>query len=317
MDKRKLFLMYFVLCLNLQNAFCQLKVDQSNNVGIGTLTPTYKLDVEGTCMRFKNWTGVKIDWTSASYGSAVLYPELDWYLWLGSYSNRIGLINCWNIISDIYTPSDERIKDNIKPLSYSLDKLTKLEPVMFTYNDSYVKNLPEKIKNKYTNNYNIGFIAQDVMKIFPELVQDTIGSELFSINYIGLIPILVNALKEQQYYFDSLKREVDINNKKQIITENFIAGNNTQLAKLIQPNATPFDKLLEIKYYIPENLQYSEIIIYDITGNLINRVAINKYGASSIIINANELKPGIYACCLMINNNTTDIRQIVITNNNN
>ena len=50
---------------------------------------------------------------------------------------------------------------------------------------------------KKDNKYNFGFIAQDLIKLFPELVTSFDG-KLDAINYLGLIPILVEAIKEQE-----------------------------------------------------------------------------------------------------------------------
>ena len=41
----------------------------------------------------------------------------------------------------------------------------------------------------------IGVLAQDVQKVFPELVSESNGIK--SVNYQGLVPVLINALKEQ------------------------------------------------------------------------------------------------------------------------
>jgi len=59
----------------------------------------------------------------------------------------------------------------------------------------------------------IGLLAQDIQKVFPELVKES-GDEdgTLSINYQGLIPILINAIKEQQTELKKLKREL-LNNK--------------------------------------------------------------------------------------------------------
>jgi hypothetical protein len=50
----------------------------------------------------------------------------------------------------------------------------------------------------------LGFIAQELKEVFPELVYQETDSSEYSINYIGLIPILVEALKEQQILIEEL-----------------------------------------------------------------------------------------------------------------
>jgi Tfp pilus assembly protein PilN len=51
----------------------------------------------------------------------------------------------------------------------------------------------------------IGLLAQDIEKVFPELVTET--NDIKSVNYQGLIPVLINAMKEQQSEIDELKEK--------------------------------------------------------------------------------------------------------------
>jgi hypothetical protein len=61
--------------------------------------------------------------------------------------------------------SDQSLKDNIKPLNNSLAKLRLLDGVSWTLND-------ESAKYGLTpGKYDIGLVAQDVEKVYPELVE--------------------------------------------------------------------------------------------------------------------------------------------------
>ena len=90
--------------------------------------------------------------------------------------------------------SDTKLKSNIKPTSHGLKTISKLKSVEFNFNTD-----TEEDKT-------IGFLADDVEKIVPELVtfEPKHGKAL---NYIGLIPILVNAIKELKAEIDILKTE--------------------------------------------------------------------------------------------------------------
>lgn len=79
--------------------------------------------------------------------------------------------------------SDERIKKDIRDNTYGIDVINKIRPVVFKYKEG--KNQTDQI----------GFIAQEIEKIVPELVtQDTEG--MLSLAYNGIIPILVKAVQE-------------------------------------------------------------------------------------------------------------------------
>ena len=87
--------------------------------------------------------------------------------------------------------SDARLKANIVSLGSTLSKLLQID------GKSYTMKKDESEKQK------IGLLAQDIEKVFPELVSESHGVK--SVNYQGLVPVLINALKEQQSEIDELK----------------------------------------------------------------------------------------------------------------
>ena len=116
--------------------------------------------------------------------------------------------------------SDIRLKENIKPLDKSFNKIELLEPISFQFADNIDKSskissvdstgaitsaiTPDKSSEKKTR---FGFSAQEVQKIFPELVMKDDNGYL-SVDYIGLIPLLVEALKEQQLKINELEKNI-------------------------------------------------------------------------------------------------------------
>jgi len=94
---------------------------------------------------------------------------------------------------DLTINSDARLKSNIISLGSTLAKLLMIDGKSYTMktNESESK---------------IGLLAQDVQKAFPELVKTTNDSnQTLSVNYQGLIPVLINAIKEQQKQIKELK----------------------------------------------------------------------------------------------------------------
>jgi len=82
----------------------------------------------------------------------------------------------------ITTTSDYRIKEKIKPLDLNIYNIDKLHPVSFEYTTS--------------GKESIGFIAHELQEHFPFLVEGVKdGSEIQSVNYIGLIGLLVKEIK--------------------------------------------------------------------------------------------------------------------------
>jgi|TARA_R100000479_G_scaffold31436_4_gene12733 hypothetical protein len=107
--------------------------------------------------------------------------------------------NAWdNVYADDYvTVSDRREKKNIKTLNLGMNIITKINTYKYVY------------KNDNNNEEHFGFMAQELQKIVPELV--AIGNDenkTLGISYSELIPILVNALKEQDDKIDNLEKVV-------------------------------------------------------------------------------------------------------------
>jgi len=98
------------------------------------------------------------------------------------------------VSGDINSTSDERLKNNIKPITNALSDVTQLEGVSFDWKD--------------TGTCGYGFIAQQVEPILPDLVNTDEETGMKSVNYIGMIGHLVEAIKEQQAQIDELKKQL-------------------------------------------------------------------------------------------------------------
>lgn len=101
----------------------------------------------------------------------------------------------------LYVPSDRRLKTDIQAISEGvLSKMLKLEPMSYRY-----------IAEAKDAKHSLGFMAQEVQTLFPELVAqstDRSGKEGYlSINYAGFGVLAVKAIQEQQAEIEVLKQE--------------------------------------------------------------------------------------------------------------
>jgi len=131
-------------------------------------------------------------------------------------SGTTGEIRATNNITAFY--SDERLKENIKPIPSALSKLLQLRGVTFNSN---------KLAEKYgyiDKKEQVGVIAQDVEKVLPQIVvpapfdiaQDEDGNEYSksgenykTVQYDKLVPLLIEAIKEQQETIINLQRRIE------------------------------------------------------------------------------------------------------------
>ena len=69
------------------------------------------------------------------------------------------------------------------------------------------------MKKDESEKQKIGLLAQDIEKVFPELVSESHGVK--SVNYQGLVPVLINALKEQDSRLSKQQSEIEILKQQQ------------------------------------------------------------------------------------------------------
>jgi hypothetical protein len=109
---------------------------------------------------------------------------------------RSNLSNVSNVgvltATDFNSTSDISLKENIKTLENPIEKIMKLNGVSFDWKES--------------GSSSIGVIAQEIEKVLPQLVSN---GEVKSVNYNGLIGVLIEAVKEQQRQIEELKKQID------------------------------------------------------------------------------------------------------------
>ncbi|WP_062054076.1 tail fiber domain-containing protein [Aquimarina longa] len=199
-------------------------IRKDGKIGIGIANPSAKFHVVGGTTRLETYnttsnaliigglyhsgnnpaTKVSFGGDGTRYGAMWWVPGLskfhfvhsvnDWFGGNGPESNTPAGYS--TLVAYTEEPSDRRLKKNIKslPLLQS-EKLNKVQGIEY-----------QLINEEQTK---IGFIAQDLMKVYPELVSKGLDG-YHTVNYTGLIPVLVEAFKELQLEINKLKN----NNKK-------------------------------------------------------------------------------------------------------
>ena len=109
-------------------------------------------------------------------------------------SGGLGVLNTINAGGDVvaYASSDERLKDNIKPIENPLEVISQISGNTFDWNSE---------KQNIYNGKDYGVIAQEIQKVMPELV-NTRDSGYLAVKYDKIVPLLIESIKE-------LKREIE------------------------------------------------------------------------------------------------------------
>gem|GEM_PF-400953 len=231
--------------------------------------------------------------------------------------------------------SDVRLKNNIQPLEGVMNKIMQLNGVNYEWKDT--QQMGDRLQ--------LGLIAQDLEKVYPELITEVEGYK--SVNYIGLIPVLIEATKDQEHTIssqesliqlqaetikqlqaDMLAIQTLLNNvglmtdtpptlnnvpstpKESPSTPPQVEGNYPQLYQNV-PN--PFNETTNISYYLPAEVTSAKLIVYEMsTGNIVKQFNIQDAGYGAIKMASDSLSSGVYAYSLYVDGNRVGTRRMIL-----
>ena len=239
-----------------------------------------------------------------------------------------------------YFGSDSSLKKNIMPIKNALSLIKDLQGVRYQYKEVDTINVDE--------DYRLGFIAQEVEKVVPEVVK-TMQDGKKAITYTDLIALLVEGTKEQQEKIDQQQTEIsalqtivreqeldliqlrnmvyDMQEMMQNCCENTIpiirkdtfSPQNDNYNKiqsntiLYQNNPNPFSSNTEISCNIPITFNKAFIYVYNLQGIELMSFPILQKGYNIVNINALSLPAGMYLYTLVVEDKIVDTKRMILT----
>lgn len=214
--------------------------------------------------------------------------------------------------------SDERVKSNIKPMADVLEKISQLKPASFQY--KYSKN-----KQQYD-----GFIAQQVVKIFPTLVTHSIDKQrkidLYTMNYSGFGIIAIKGIQElmkineeKDAKIDALQKQIDelkaivLKGNQSSTSSNATINTSLTDASLEQNAPNPFASATTIRYALPQKFATAQILITDKSGKTIKQLNVSGAGKGVVNVEASALSAGTYNYSLIVDGKIISTKQMVVT----
>ncbi|UTW67459.1 tail fiber domain-containing protein [bacterium SCSIO 12643] len=224
----------FVLSTISYNSYSQIQVWQNSNITMGyaNAQPTEKVNINGdfyihpvssafgssnSGFYFRNYHnnttstgGTGTTW----FDEPILLPQFSKTAWIGNANNEIYRVFATRFYSPNPTVyfSDRRLKTNIKLWDGSaLSKVMKLNAYRYDMDATKYENVPEEKKAEIAleSSNQIGFIAQELQDEFPEMVTNIPGTEYLGVNYSMMIPVLLEAIKEQQLQIEELQKKLE------------------------------------------------------------------------------------------------------------
>lgn len=293
----------------------QFKMDSNGDVGIGYMSgdPSYKLHVRGETsinpgstatlyiLNYSNCPLLRASWSNAAY--------------IGTSTNYIYKTYSNNVYSNNYgSLSDISIKENIRDITNPLDAILQIRGVKFDIKRAYFSNsqedkidgLVEESKNKY------GVIAQELNEILPDLVEYDEESSFLAVNYVEMIPILIEAIKEQQIQIEELKAAIGSGDAlKGVIAT---TSSSDQVSSTLYQNVpNPFTEETTISFSLGESVGSASLFIYDMLGKQVKSFDLPERGHSQISILGGEMDAGIYVYSLVADGLLIGTKQMILT----
>jgi Chaperone of endosialidase len=116
---------------------------------------------------------------ASNYGYAVYGDNVSSLGYAGFFNGNV-------YATGVYYGSDARLKTDIKDMPYGLEQVIKLRPVTYKWKDGR------------SDKKQLGLLAQDVESVVPEVIGHSGNSDMLSINYTALLPVMIKAVQEQQ-----------------------------------------------------------------------------------------------------------------------
>jgi len=175
-----------------------MRLDTSGNLLVGTTSATAKLTTSASsgtifAVDASSSNDALMRWTASGVSKAYAYwtPGTDRLYMVTGSTNGLYLANggtSWT------AASDERVKENLIPITDAVEKVNTLRAVT----GNYINDTTKKSK--------AFLIAQDVLSVFPEAV-DTTNQDEYGLNYTDIIPLLVAAIKELNAKIEALEAQ--------------------------------------------------------------------------------------------------------------
>jgi Chaperone of endosialidase/Secretion system C-terminal sorting domain len=235
-----------------------------------------------------------------------------------------GTANSWALYANgktftpgaAWTASDARLKTNIADVKSALGIVRNLHAKTYSFRkDGQYQHTGLPAGNQ------IGFLAQDIEKVLPELVTDAPlfftdtqdgrsnprSENIKAINYTGLIPVLTQAINELKDEVDALRAELATLKSKKADDGKAVAG------QLLQNNPNPFSQSTTIRYNLPVDVKQATLLIFDMQGKQVKQAALSNRGNGSYLLQGSELTAGMYLYTLMADGKEIETRRMILT----
>lgn len=186
--------------------------------------------------------------------------------------------------------------------------------------DSYVKSdtlemsvkaEPSSLELQRLEKQHYGIDVEQLEEAFPELVY-TLEDGTKSINYMEMIPLLLQSVKELKSEIASLKKGESAASKAKGTTAITTVEEETEMLSVSQNKPNPFTDKTTIELSIPESVSKASLFIYDMNGKQVDRIDISDRGATNVSITSAGLTEGMYLYSFIADGKVIDTKKMIL-----
>ena len=283
-----------------------------------------------------SYIGVGVYGTAGSYGSGSNLTVNGNY---AGYFEGPVYTNGTLTTPQIITPSDISQTEDIisiaeekRTLGSTLDNVMSMNVIKYKYKapkhekeelseeeEDLLANDPEALKTKeqneqkrleFENQKHYGLSAQELQKIYPDLVRQGQDGNL-GINYVELVPVLIRSIQELKQELDEVK---GVNSEAKLSRSLVTPSASLEVSGnvLYQNTPNPFKEQTTIRFSLADDARDAAICIFDMTGKMLKKLPVSS-GEASIRVNGWELGEGMFLYTLMVNGREIDTKRMIIS----
>lgn len=213
----------------------------------------------------------------------------------------------------LWLSSDKQFKIKGKEINAALDKVVAIKGRAYEFKQ-------HTGLKKFSEGTHFGFYAQELQKVFPELVREDEDGYL-AVNYIEMIPVLTEALKElaeKQAKLDVYEQRL---NKIELIMAE-LSGKNSSESNMLEGQPTrnyslgnkpnPAQNETVITYALPEGTHKASIMVFDLKGNEVHSFTDLSKSQGELTISSNMTGKGLFNYVLIVDGEIILTRKMII-----
>ena len=196
---------------------------------------------------------------------------------------------------------EQSIQENASDMQTSMDAAS----IEKANRDKQLQNVIDRKEAEEASRKRIGFLAQDVEKVLPELVK-TDEDGVKSIDYIGFIPLLVESINEMRLTIQEQQNEIEmLQSLLSVETKSTLRSTSTGNPDMVE-GAKLYNRAgASVSYTLPSTFSNAYLQVFDISGRVVKKITLTI--ANDIVdINPSEIGYGTFVYALYVDGQKAD-----------